>query len=117
MNKLIFNEQGNLVTFLEEEALTSWDTKDTETIIDAPDDFVLEGYITRLVDGEVVQEEEDVSGLLAYAESIRYINERAQAYPSIGDQLDALYHAGVFPSEMADQIQAVKEAYPKPSEE
>ena len=33
-------------------------------------------------------------------------------YPSIGDQLDALYHAGVFPSEMADKIKKVKEKYP-----
>lgn len=40
---------------------------------------------------------------------------RAMAYPPIGDQLDALYHAGVFPKEMADKIRAVKEKYPKPN--
>ena len=34
-------------------------------------------------------------------------------YPPIGDQLDALFHAGVFPEEMAAKIQAVKDAYPK----
>ena len=34
-------------------------------------------------------------------------------YPSIGDQLDALFHAGVFPAEMAAEIQAVKDKYPK----
>lgn len=39
---------------------------------------------------------------------------RVQSYPSIGDQLDALFHAGVFPPEMAAQIQAVKDKYPKP---
>jgi len=39
--------------------------------------------------------------------------DRKAHYPSIGDQLDALFHAGVFPEEMADQIQAVKNAYPK----
>lgn len=38
--------------------------------------------------------------------------KRIQSYPSIGDQLDSLYHAGVFPDEMAAQIKAVKEAYP-----
>jgi hypothetical protein len=39
---------------------------------------------------------------------------RASQYPSIGDQLDALFHAGVFPEDMAAKIQAVKDAYPKP---
>lgn len=38
---------------------------------------------------------------------------RQISYPSIGDQLDALYHAGVFPEEMAAKIRAVKEAFPK----
>ena len=40
--------------------------------------------------------------------------QRVFEYPSIGDQLDALFHAGVFPPEMAAQIQAVKDKYPKP---
>ncbi len=39
---------------------------------------------------------------------------RAGAYPSIQDQLDALFHAGLFPAEMAAQIQAVKDKYPRP---
>jgi hypothetical protein len=39
---------------------------------------------------------------------------RRKEYPSIGDQLDALFHAGVFPAEMAAKIQAVKDKYPKP---
>ena len=45
-----------------------------------------------------------------------YRAERAIAYPPVGDQLDALFHAGVFPPEMEAQIQAVKDEYPKPSE-
>lgn len=40
---------------------------------------------------------------------------RQKSYPSIGDQLDSLYHAGVFPQDMADKIAAVKTANPKPS--
>ena len=44
---------------------------------------------------------------------IKYKGDRAKAYPSIGDQLDALFHAGVFPAEMAATIQAVKDKYPK----
>ncbi len=45
--------------------------------------------------------------------STQYQRQRAPEYPSIGDQLDALFHAGVFPPEMAAQIQAVKDKYPK----
>jgi hypothetical protein len=35
-------------------------------------------------------------------------------YPPIGDQLDALYHAGLFPPEMEEKIRSVKESFPKP---
>jgi len=44
----------------------------------------------------------------------QYQRDRAAAYPTIGDQLDALYHAGVFPDDMAALIAAVKSAHPKP---
>lgn len=43
-----------------------------------------------------------------------YQRNRAREYPSIEEQLDALYHAGVFPTAMADRIQAVKARYPRP---
>jgi hypothetical protein len=42
-----------------------------------------------------------------------YADKRAAEYPSVGDQLDALFHAGVFPEEMASAIQVVKDKYPK----
>ena len=42
-----------------------------------------------------------------------YQRKRISEYPSIGDQLDALYHGGVFPKEMADLIKSVKDKYPK----
>ena len=42
-----------------------------------------------------------------------YAEKRQSEYPSIGDQLDALFHAGVFPTDMAATIQAVKDKYPK----
>ena len=44
---------------------------------------------------------------------VKYKDDRKIAYPEIGDQLDALYHAGVFPKEMADKLKAVKDAHPK----
>jgi hypothetical protein len=46
-------------------------------------------------------------------EQIPYTVKRMREYPSIGDQLDALFHAGVFPPEMAAQLQAIKDRYPK----
>tara|TARA_R110002126_G_scaffold57859_3_gene153125 strand:- start:1592 stop:1843 length:252 start_codon:yes stop_codon:yes gene_type:complete len=42
-----------------------------------------------------------------------YQRDRAAAYPPIGDQLDALFKAGVFPADMAAALQAVKDKYPK----
>jgi len=42
-----------------------------------------------------------------------HIAKRVAEYPSIGDQLDALFKAGVFPADMAATIQAVKDKYPK----
>jgi hypothetical protein len=42
-----------------------------------------------------------------------YQRDRAAEYPAIGDQLDALFKAGVFPADMAAAIQAVKDKYPK----
>ena len=45
--------------------------------------------------------------------SIEHIGKRQAEYPPIGDQLDALYHGGVFPKEMADLIKSVKDKYPK----
>jgi len=46
-------------------------------------------------------------------DKVAYIGRRASEYPPIGDQLDALFHAGVFPADMAAQIQAIKDKYPK----
>mgnify|MGYP006275019633 CR=1 FL=1 len=45
-----------------------------------------------------------------------YMEQRRYEYPNIGDQLDALFHAGIFPPEMQAKIQAVKDKYPKPQQ-
>lgn len=55
----------------------------------------------------------DMDAINAWQDPNLYKEQRAVEYPSIGDQLDALFHAGVFPEEMATQIQAVKDKYPK----
>lgn len=55
----------------------------------------------------------ELARLQAQYEAKEYQRKRVVEYPSIGDQLDALFHAGVFPSDMAEQIQAIKDKYPK----
>lgn len=55
----------------------------------------------------------ELDRLIAIYQSQEYMRERQIAYPPIGDQLDALFHAGVFPEDMAAQLQAVKDQYPK----
>tara|TARA_R100000687_G_C6381781_1_gene132980 strand:+ start:292 stop:615 length:324 start_codon:yes stop_codon:yes gene_type:complete len=45
--------------------------------------------------------------------SKEYQRQRKPEYPDIGDQLDALYHAGAFPEDMTNILKAVKDKYPK----
>ena len=42
--------------------------------------------------------------------------QRDRVYPSIGDQLDMIFHAGLGGDEFQAAIQAVKDADPKPGE-
>jgi hypothetical protein len=55
----------------------------------------------------------EMARLKSAYEAKEYQRKRVVEYPSIGDQLDALFHAGVFPEDMAEQIQAIKDKYPK----
>ena len=55
-----------------------------------------------------------ISELQADYDAKKYQRNRKLEYPAIGDQLDALYHAGAFPKEMADKLKAVKDKYKKP---
>ena len=43
-----------------------------------------------------------------------YADLRAAAYPSIGDQIDALWKGGAAEAAMRDTVLAVKAKYPKP---
>ena len=65
---------------------------------------------TKPTEQEILEEFEI---LKAAYEAQDYARKRVEEYPSIGDQLDALFHAGVFPEDMAAQIQAIKDKYPK----
>lgn len=74
------------------------------------DHLIPQGYIPQTADAAralIQQRQEAVFNANSYA------RKRAAEYPAIGDQLDALYHAGVFPTDMAARIKAVKDKYPK----
>lgn len=60
-------------------------------------------------DGNPVAYDEDV--VQAYIDANAYKEQRAQAYPSIADQLDLMYHGGYDAWKAA--IEAVKQEYPK----
>jgi len=53
----------------------------------------------------------DETAVQAYIDAHAYIAKRQQAYPSIADQLDLIYHQGLDAWKSA--IQAVKNQYPK----
>jgi hypothetical protein len=58
--------------------------------------------------------EEDFLRAVALAKRLTYRDERRDAYPPIVDQLDMIFHGGI--DVWREQIQAVKDRFPKPSE-
>jgi len=66
--------------------------------------------ITQPTEAEIQAE---LARLQADYEAKQYARDRAAAYPSIGDQLDDLFHSGAFSTEMAAKLQAVKDQFPK----
>ena len=54
----------------------------------------------------------DLDAVNAWVDPNAYKEQRAQAYPSIADQLDTIYHSGI--DAWKAQIAAVKQEYPKP---
>lgn len=76
-----------------------------------PNVVTIRGIIAYDKDDNIVQYNKEEAQSLVDAN--QYKVQRAPEYPSIGDQLDALFKAGVFPADMAAKIQAVKDKYPK----
>ena len=97
----------------------------TMTTVDALQSLKPNAEWTLMVDGSLVWHDtkqtqptekelaDEVIRLQAEYDAQDYARKRAAEYPAIGDQLDALFHAGVFPAEMAAELQAVKDKYPK----
>ena len=69
-------------------------------------------------DGRTPPSDEEIAAatveIAAADAASKYQVDRRPEYPPIGDQLDALFHHGAFPDDMAALIQAVKDKYPKP---
>ena len=76
---------------------------------------VIDGDVACDKDGNEV--EIDQALIDSWIDPDEHKYQRMSEYPDIGDQLDALYHAGVFPEDMANKIKAVKDKFPKNSEE
>ena len=80
-----------------------------------------QGYVYSnikvIVDGFTKPSESDVNAkiteLKAAYNNAQYVRNRRPEYPDIGDQLDDLFKAGAFSTEMTAKIQAVKDKYPK----
>ena len=56
----------------------------------------------------------DLAAVNAWVDPETYKYNRVKEYPSIGDQLDALWKGGDAAAEMLAKVQAVKTKYPKP---
>ena len=79
--------------------------------------WVLRGNDIEWLDTEQTQPTEaeitaEVTRLQAEYDNNEYQRQRAQAYPSMADQLDTIYHEGI--DAWKAQIAAVKQEYPKP---
>jgi hypothetical protein len=90
--------------------------KDTNNIVFA---YELDGSQDHLIPNDYISIDGSEADLLRlqksqeFFDSVNYQQKRLTEYPSIGDQLDALFKAGVFPAEMSAKIQAIKDKYPK----
>ena len=78
---------------------------------DGSQDHLIPDNYTSITNDEAQTRSQQVQQ--AAFSALTYAQKRKGEYPAIGDQLDALYHAGMFPAEMAALLRAVKDKYPK----
>jgi hypothetical protein len=76
-----------------------------------PQIVVIRGDVAYDADGNEVQYDKAI--VQAYVDANAYKAKRAEAYPPIGDQLDALWKGGEAAAEMLAKVQAVKSKFPK----
>lgn len=74
---------------------------------------VVEWHSTNLTQPTEEEIQTELTRLQAEYDAKAYQRNRKPEYPDIGDQLDDLFKAGAFSTEMTAKIQAVKDKYPK----
>tara|TARA_R110000822_G_C15104441_1_gene472254 strand:- start:74 stop:385 length:312 start_codon:yes stop_codon:yes gene_type:complete len=70
-------------------------------------------HLVWLDDTQTQPTEDEINTEVLHQESQQYKIARATAYPSIGDQLDAIWKGGEAEADMLATVQAVKAKYPK----
>lgn len=113
---IVKNENNKVTKYQDFDSKAEADAHVTEYggfVVDKPDDDRMVYWVVdadnKTVTFDKSQADTDDGALAANA----YKATRKNAYPDVGDQLDALFHAGAFPEDMTEQIQAVKDANPK----
>jgi len=76
----------------------------------SPYQSIIDDHATKKAEQEAANQAEVDAQIALEA---KYESKRAHEYPSVGDQLDALFHAGTFDATMTATLQAVKDKYPK----
>ena len=65
---------------------------------------------TTIAEADILAKQKEL--VTAY-DKVKYQRDRAEAYPSIGEQLDLIYHAGQGGDAFQAAIKAVKDKHPK----
>ena len=65
---------------------------------------------TPIAESDILSKQKELQ--TAY-DNNKYQRDRAEAYPSIADQLDMIYHAGVGGDAFQAAIKAIKDKHPK----
>jgi hypothetical protein len=74
---------------------------------------LVDGVLMDMTPEEQAEHEAAHAATMAKQARTEYAKNRAAEYPSIGDQLDALWKGGDAATAMLAQVQAVKAKYPK----
>lgn len=99
----VYTLNGEIINVGDWDYLITLDEDDNEVINNPIPDGAIEEDIEFI---------RDAKGRVRRPDDYYYL--RKAEYPSIGDQLDALFAAGLFPEDMAAKLQSIKDKYPKP---
>ena len=102
MKALVFKDPDKEHTKVVDLKENEYPVHESMVWMDAPKDCE-QGWI--LVDGVITAPPEPPERT--------YEEKRRKEYPISGDQLDDLYHAGIFSAEMTAKLKKVKDKYPK----